>query len=225
MDPRGRLKFRGHRYYSFGTTLHRVLQRFHDSHEAGVETVREAMAAVDEDWVTGGYSNPSEMMEAMGEGKEIIGSYVEAMQANPRPGKVLFVEKTLRLELNDFVLTGRLDRVDELPDGRLEILDYKTQRGEVTAEEVASDFAMCCYQLLLQRAYPDRIVCATILAVRSMEQATTTMTQAEMDEFEFDLSELGRAILNKNFYELVPVAKPLCVGCDFIDYCRLHPDY
>src|ERR1017187_10157226 len=121
-------------YYSFGSSLHRVLERFHDSDDAGVTTVDEAVAAVEESWVDAGYGSAEEMAEALGEGKAMVERYVEDAITHDRGGRSLLVEKTLNMHFDRFKLVGRPDRVDELEDETLEIVDYKTGRATVTPE-------------------------------------------------------------------------------------------
>lgn len=224
-DPRGRWFLRSKSYYSFGTTLHGVLQRFHDSGDMGVTTTHEAVAALEESWIEAGYTSQEEMMQAMDEGKAIVTEYLEALAREPVTARTLFVEKSMRLDLGDFVLIGRLDRVDEHEDGTLEIIDYKSGRQTVQAEEVKNDLAMACYQLMLREAYPGRPVCASILALRTNTRATAALSDAEAAEFRSDLVALGSEILNRDFVSLVPRVKTVCEGCDFVELCRKHPEY
>ncbi|MES1147398.1 MAG: PD-(D/E)XK nuclease family protein, partial [bacterium] len=151
-----------------------------------------------------------EMMQAMDEGKAIVTEYLESLAREPVTAKTLFVEKNLRIDLGDFVLIGRLDRVDEHEDGTLEIIDYKSGRQKVEAADVADDLAMACYQLLLKGAYPDREVCASILALRSNTRATAALTPGQMEEFRNDLVMLGREILNRDLQGLTPGRKVIC---------------
>ncbi|HCE00424.1 MAG TPA: hypothetical protein DER07_05235, partial [Armatimonadetes bacterium] len=58
VDERGRWYIRSKSYFSFGTTLHKVLQRFHDSRDAGVQTVGQALAAYEESWIEAGFESP-----------------------------------------------------------------------------------------------------------------------------------------------------------------------
>ncbi len=215
VDDRARWLLRAKSYYSFGTTLHRVLQRFHDSGDVGVTTTAEVLAAYEESWIDAGFNSAEEMAEAFGEGKEILERHVATTLAMPEVAKTLFVERQLRQDFGDFVLIGRIDRVDEYEDGTLEIVDYKSGRASVSEEDVASDIAMCCYQLLLRHKYPDRPIRARILALRSSESATHAMSPTEFVEFERDISLLARMILSENFYERKPVRKPICDHCDF----------
>ncbi|HWA82932.1 MAG TPA: PD-(D/E)XK nuclease family protein [Fimbriimonadaceae bacterium] len=225
VDDRGKWYLRSKSYYSFGTTLHRVLERFHDSNDTGVETTSEAMAALEENWIDAGFSSAEEMAEAYHEGKEILERHVEEFKRRETAARVLYVEKQLRLDMGLFDLTGRIDRIDEREDGTLEIVDYKTGREHVSAEEVETDIAMGCYQLLLAREFPDRKIVATIYALRSGEQASGSMTAEHLDQFEADVRLLGGEILTQEYYDLIPRPKRLCEGCDFLPLCRKNPDY
>lgn len=225
LDSRGRWYLRAKSYYSFGTTLHKVLQRFHDEGDIGVVTTDQAMSAYEESWIDAGYSSPEAMREAFGEGKAILERHIELAQSTPTLTKSLYVEKMLRLNLGEFDLIGRVDRVDEHPDGSLEIVDYKSGRTSVQPEDVQSDLAMGCYQLLLKRLHPDRSIKATIIALRTGESATSTLTEGEIEDFQHDIQELGNRILATNWDETLPVRKALCEECDFLPLCMNSPEF
>ncbi|MCH7905383.1 MAG: PD-(D/E)XK nuclease family protein [Armatimonadetes bacterium] len=225
VDDRGKWYMRSKSYFSFGSTLHKVLQRFHDSGDSGVTTTSQALAALDESWIEAGYASQDDMMQAMAEGKDIIESYVEAVQAKPVTAETIYIEKLLRADLGEFVLIGRVDRVDEHEDGTLEIIDYKTGRDTVSAEDVEADMAMSCYQLLLSKLHPNKRIVATIIALRSGGQATSSMSQADLQEFESDLVSLRSEIHDRDFEGMTPVPKSLCPSCDFLPLCSRHEDF
>jgi len=223
LDEQGRWYLRAKSYYSFGSTLHKVLERFHDSGDLGVTTTEEILAAYEESWIDAGYSSAEEMAEAFGEGREILERYVASPPAKLEGAKTLFVEKQLRKDFGHFALVGRLDRVDEYEDGTLEVVDYKSGRSEVTDEQVANDFAMAVYQLLLRHKYPGRPVRARIVAVRSGTSAVASMDDEQAAEFEFILIEIAQAIFGKEeFFEEIPAYKGLCAKCDFLPLCRKY---
>jgi RecB family exonuclease len=196
-----------------------VLERFHDSQDAGVETVEQALAALEENWIDAGYASAQEMQEALGEGRQIVEAHIERKRHEPTTARTLFVEKTLRLDLGTFDLIGRVDRVDEADDDSLEIIDYKSGRPTVHPEDVANDIAMACYQLLVSRAHPGRAVRATIIALRSGARASHSLAPAELDELEADLRVLGSEIVARDFAQVRPVPKSLCEDCDFLALC------
>lgn len=225
VDDRGKWYLRSKSYFSFGLTLHAVLQRFHDVGDKGVVTTEQAIAAVEENWIQAGYASQDEMMQAMSEGKAVIENYVEAVATQPVTSKTLYVEKQLRGDLGEFDLVGRLDRIEEGDDGTIEVIDYKSGRQDVSPEEIATDIAMGCYQLLLTQNFPGRKVCATIIALQSGARATTSFSSEELEQFKFDVVYLGREILHRDYEGITPVGKTLCHGCDFLPLCSKHPDF
>jgi len=227
LDDRGKRYMRAKSYYSFGNTLHKVLERFHDADDAGVTTTLEAAAAYEESWLDAGFANAEEMSEAYGEGLVIIERHIEEEAKRTVTSHTLFVEKTLKFDYDEFRLLGRIDRLDEREDGSLEIIDYKSGRETVTEEDVASDIAMACYQLLLSKAYPDRKIFATIMALRSGASASASMSAVDLEEFEADIYKLGCEIVSspEELLERTPVLKRLCQDCDFVPLCKKHPEF
>jgi RecB family exonuclease len=225
VDNRGKWYLRAKSYYSFGSTLHHVLERFHNEGDTGVTTTEEVLAAYEESWIDAGFSSAEEMAEVYGEGKQILTRHVQAQLQRPKTAKALFLERQFRYDMDEFVLIGRIDRVDEHDDGALEIVDYKSGRESVSADDVRSDIAMCCYQLLLKRKFPDREIRASIVALRSGHSASVSLSDLEIDEFESDLRRLGIEILSEDFAERIPVFKLLCPHCDFLPLCRKDPAF
>ncbi len=89
---------------------------------------------------------PTELSErdarALAEGRALLVDYFRR-QGDTWP-RVRFVEVPFRLELGRYTLVGTLDRVDELPDGSLQIVDYKTAR---TPPQAPDTFQLDVYQL------------------------------------------------------------------------------
>lgn len=225
VDDRGKWYLRAKTYYSFGSTLHRALERFHNAGDIGVETTDQVVAAYEESWIDAGFNSAEEMAEAYGEGKAILERHVENVGMRQSNARTLFVEKQLKFEYPEFTLVGRVDRIDEHPDGSLEIVDYKTGRASVDEEDVRSDIAMSVYQLQLRELYPDRPIRATICALRTGSEASYSMSSEELEEFKTDVHKLGLEILTQEFWDLVPLLRGLCEGCDFMPLCRKHPEF
>jgi hypothetical protein len=188
-----------------------------------VTTVGEALTLYEESWIDAGYESAEEMAEAFGEGRLIIEKHVAETLERKEAGKTLFVEHTVKMEFDKFVLQGRIDRIDELPDGTLDIVDYKSGRNSVSVGDVAADLAMSCYQLILQDRYPDRKVQATILALRTGERASSSLSSADMQVFRNDIEWIGNEIIGTQLSDHVPTQKPLCPSCDFLPLCSKDP--
>ncbi|MBL8048423.1 MAG: PD-(D/E)XK nuclease family protein [Chthonomonas sp.] len=225
LDPRGRYLLRSHSYYSFGLSLHKVLERFHDSEDQGVSTLTEAKAALEESWLTSGYDSQQEMEEAWGTGVEILEGHVRQHLDRPSEATTIAVEKRMKIDLGQFDLVGQIDRLDEYPDGRLEIVDYKSMRSATPLDMLKSDLAMNCYQLMIREEFPDRPVTSTILALQTGDSTSYTPTSDELTEFRRELIFLGDHMLNRDWEHVVPTWKPLCRNCDFVSLCRKSGDF
>jgi RecB family exonuclease len=229
LDSRGRYFIRSKSYFSFGTSLHTVLQRFHDSKDTGVESKEQAIAALEESWIDAGYSSSQEMLEALGDGKEVLEAYMDRVAVSGEVAKTLLIEKFLKFDLGDFILQGKLDRLDELEDGTLEVVDYKSGRSTVTPEDIQGDLAMSIYQYLTQKNYEDRPVRAKIIALRSGDEAFYAMTEAEHVQLEADVLQVGELIMSftsrvtqEDASVDAPEYKLLCKSCDFLPLCQRH---
>lgn len=225
LDRRGRFYLRARSYFSFGTSLHRVLERFHDCEDHGVETVAQAIAALEESWIESGYSSQQEMSEALGEGVAIVEAYTRRQLERSDQAETVFVERRLTKEYDSFVLLGQVDRLDRHEDGRLEIVDYKSGRAEPTEEDVAVDLAMNVYQLLVREHYPGVPVTSTLMALRTLKSASATPSDSELAEFENDLVFVAGELLNREWEYVVPTYKPLCRCCEFLPLCRKYEDF
>jgi RecB family exonuclease len=225
VDARGKWYLKAKSYYSFGSTLHKVLERFHDSGDTGVTTVGDALKVYEESWLEAGYASPEEMQEAFGEGREIVINTIEEELKRDPGVRTVAVEKFLRHDLGPFALIGRVDRLDQHPDGTLEIVDYKSGRSRVTEDDVKSDLAMACYQLLIRKNFPGVPVIATIHAIKVKMKASASMTSEELASFESEIRVLGEQILSTTIEDHSPTLKSLCEECDFLPLCKKDPRF
>lgn len=56
---------------------------------------------------------------------------------------------------NDCQVTGRIDRIDRVSDGAVEIIDYKTGRSAPPENEMNDNLQLAVYYLALKTAWPD----------------------------------------------------------------------
>lgn len=219
IDRIGRFYQRSRGYYSFGATLHRVLQSFHE--EGGVASAAEMLERYEGGFISAGYESPEQEREYREAGAEIVEAYHAATtELVEREVETLLVEKSIRTDMGAFILSGRVDRVDRHPDGSLEIVDYKSGRMDTSEEEVAADLAMNLYQLILRRSHPGTRVFATIHCLRSGSQASAELSDSDAGHFEADIRALGEEILSRDWEYVEPKRIEACEDCDFISRCE-----
>lgn len=218
IDKIGKFYQRARAGFSFGSSLHHVLQEFHQ--EGETHTPEELVTRLETNWIGAGYQSEEQEQRHRETGEQIVQAYHAAHQERAEQQvETWATEKTITCDMGRFKLSGRVDRIDRHADGRLEIIDYKSGRQDTSSEEVADSLAMNCYQLILHHLYPDTPIFATIYCLRSGAQASYALEGEERKEFEEALLELGHTILDTDYAPLKPERIPACEYCDFYPRC------
>jgi RecB family exonuclease len=203
--------------------LHAALQRFHDSSDVGVQTTEEALQSMEENWMMSGYASPEEAEEAYAEGRTILRGFIGSKHDIEPGSQVLFVEKDLHKDMGEWMLAGRVDRIDQRSDGSIEIIDYKT--GDTSPENPLYDIALGCYALLARELYIDKQIRTTLISLKSGEKVSVLRDKYELEAFESDLRKLAIEILYRDYPTIDPKPKRLCCNCDFLTVCSTGPDF
>jgi putative RecB family exonuclease len=222
MTPYGRWMRRPNPAFAFGANLHRALEFFHTAGGAERLSPDEFRHALERLWSNAGFESAQQSEAFKQHGHALASQYYEAQAAQPTEAVVLFTERTLRRDMGRYILTGRIDRVDEHPDGTLEIIDYKSGRAEIDEEQVRNDLALHCYALLLQEIYPDRPLWIAIYALRPNKKVAVPLDAGALAEFRELLDALVGQILDEDWEMLTPRWIPHCAGCEFMELCVRH---
>src|SRR5699024_8201035 len=70
------------------------------------------------------------------------------------------IERTVGAPHGDLAISGRIDRVDELADGSLAVIDYKTGRAVPTADDARASMQLAVYAVAVERTFRAR--CARV---------------------------------------------------------------
>ena len=219
MTPYGKRMRRPNPAFAFGANLHRALEFFHTAGGAEKLSLDEFRDALNRLWSDAGFESAQQSEAFKQHGHALASQYYEAQAAQPTEAVVLFTERTLRRDMGRYILTGRIDRVDEHPDGALEIIDYKSGRADIDEDQVRNDLALHCYALLLQEVYPDRPLWIAIYALRPNKKVAVPLDTNTLAEFRELLDGLVAQILDEDWDLLAPRWIPHCAGCEFLELC------
>lgn len=78
---------------------------------------------------------------------EILARLVDWLRTSRESLDLVGIEQAFRVEIGDAVLTGRVDRVERAADGGLVVVDLKTGKGKVRADELPQHPQLGAYQL------------------------------------------------------------------------------
>ena len=148
------------------------------------------------------------------------------------PSEALLFEARFLLELDPsddsepVRVLGFIDRIDRLPDGSIEVIDYKTGKSR-SQRDVDDDDQLSMYALALREGAvldpatgetlpaPSRL---TLYFTESDLALSTTRTDEQLDQFRARTLEVARRIRSGDF-----VANPDYRRCSWCDWRRLCP--
>jgi len=124
----------------FGILVHQVLERFHAAQSGGSES--ELLGLLDAGWRRGGFGDSEEERQLHGKAASSLVRYHARFQSEE--SEPLWFEKSFAFKVGPHLLRGRVDRVDRLPSGEYELIDYKTGRPKSPAQ-LAEDVQLSLY--------------------------------------------------------------------------------
>lgn len=221
----GRFFYKPKAYHAFGASLHRTLEDFHKSGGAEAQSPEDMVQKLHNVWTSMGYASQSEEDARFADAAQYLQNYHTehlAMEA-----QTILTEKQLKVDMGDFNLIGRLDRLDEHKDGHLEIIDYKSGRLSVTEEEIRDDLAMGIYSYLTHKNYPGKLITATIYCLRTGSKATVEFTEDDLLEVEDGVMAIASDLLQVDEDSVIdPEWLPfVCPDCDYLKLCARRMDW
>ena len=105
----------------FGILVHQVLERYHQS---GGHSIDELLGLLDAGWRRGGFGASDEEQQLHAKAEAALARYYD--RTNAEDGEPVWFEKGFQFRMGAHTLRGRVDRVDRLPGGGYELIDYKT---------------------------------------------------------------------------------------------------
>ncbi len=106
---------------SLGLSLHRALECFHRQ-EAPSDA--DLWDCYERRWMSQGYPDQQIRERWFAKGRRILEKYLESERE--RRTVIVAVEREFTYPLGRHEVRGMIDRIDRHPDGRLEVIDYKT---------------------------------------------------------------------------------------------------
>lgn len=205
--------------HTFGAALHRALDEYHRAGGAETQSASQLVDRLHDTWASLGYSSAEEEQDYLRSAESYLRQYHNEHRIEG--ARTLLTEKQLRCDMGEFVLVGRIDRLDEHADGRIEVIDYKSGRLTVAEEDVRSDLPMGIYAYLAHRTYPGREICATIFALRTAARATACFGGEQFAGIESAVRAAAREIAEiDEDTEIEPVfLSDVCPKCNYLRLC------
>jgi putative RecB family exonuclease len=201
---------------TFGDVLHRALFRFHDRPVPVAPSLEELQGFLDDEWSDEGYRDPGEESLYRDHARQVLTDYYRENSAQFRIPAAL--EFRFTIEVEGVALSGVIDRMDRIPGGGYEIIDYKTGRRLPPQARVDQDLQLSVYHLAAKEIWgiePEKLTLYFLLPGQRM---TTTRTTADADALRRRIATVSERIAAGKFE---PRQNPLCDWCEFQARCPL----
>jgi DNA helicase-2/ATP-dependent DNA helicase PcrA len=133
----------------FGIVVHQVLERFH-ARSGAAGSLAELLGLLDAGWRRAGFGDSEEERQLRAKATAALERYYGRFRADA--GEPLWFERAFTFKLGPHLLRGRVDRVDRLPGGEYELIDYKTGRPKTQAQ-LAEDLQLSLYAVGAREAW------------------------------------------------------------------------
>jgi DNA helicase-2/ATP-dependent DNA helicase PcrA len=137
----------------FGIVVHQVLERFHAGSVPGGAvsgSLAEMLGLLDTSWRRGGFGESEEERQLRGKAVSALTCYHDRFQSSE--SEPVWFERAFSFKLGPHLLRGRVDRVDRLPGGEYELIDYKTGRPK-SAMQLVDDVQLSLYAVGAREAW------------------------------------------------------------------------
>ncbi len=235
-----RVPVRGRAVFSFGQTMHAVLQRAYQlvmQRQGSSQGSLFAAAApaplpvgkllqldeltrlYRELWIDDWYADPAERQRYYAHGEQLLADYYASVNNQVVTPKYLEQGFTVKLEDvatgRQHAVFGKIDRIDER-DGQLALVDYKTgaPKRKLTAEDKEQ---LLLYQLAAVEVFQQPIASLTFHYLEGNLQQTFLGTEKDLARLK---SKILTAIAEIERGHFVATPGRVCASCEYRDICE-----
>jgi DNA helicase-2/ATP-dependent DNA helicase PcrA len=198
----------------FGILMHNVLERFHKEPPEPGDELRTLNRLFEGGWRRGGFGGSDDEMQYRDRGREALRLYWERERVSE--SEPVWLERKFDFKVADHHVRGRVDRVDRLPGGEYELIDYKTGERK-TEEDLDSDLQLALYRLAAREAWGIEAAFASYDYVLDADKVPAPMRPDDAERVERTVVTVGEGVLSQDFE---PRPSPsVCSWCDYRLIC------
>ena len=194
----------------FGILVHQVLERYHTAPRG----LPELLGLLEAGWRRGGFGDSEEERQLRAKATQALVRYHDRFRDDD--GEPVWFERSFQFHMGPHLLRGRVDRVDRLPDGGYELIDYKTGRPK-SAAQLREDVQLSLYAVGARESWRLEAAQQAYYYVLDDEKVPVERSEEDRDWITDTVHEVAEGILGQGF-EPTP-SYTACSMCDYRIAC------
>jgi DNA helicase II / ATP-dependent DNA helicase PcrA len=197
----------------FGILVHQVLERFHAGGTVS-RSLPELLGLLEAGWRRGGFGDSEEERQLRTKATNSLIRYHERFQGEE--AEPVWFERAFQFKMGPHLLRGRVDRVDRLPGGAYELIDYKTGRPK-TAAQLREDVQLSLYAVGARESWQLEAAHQAYYYVLDDEKVPVERSEEDRDWITETVLEVADGIQGQGFEPTPSYAA--CSMCDYRIAC------
>ncbi len=177
---------------SFGSSIHLVMKEYYENPKNNL------LDLLKKNWIKEGYDTVEHEQLFFKKGEKFLREYQKE-----NTSKILMLEQPFMVPLsyqNKFLrIGGKIDRVDELPDGTIEIIDYKTGAHPMTQKEADKNLQLSIYALAANALNIGQEIKLSLYYFEDQTKVTTTRTSDQLEAAVAEIFGVAKQIETSDF--------------------------
>jgi DNA helicase-2/ATP-dependent DNA helicase PcrA len=154
-----------------GNVIHTVLEQFYKSFKTARDaTMDDLLGLYEAAFAAAAFENELERRQHYDDGLEMVKAFFE--EERKRTTEPHLIEQWFEFTLGTVKVRGRVDRIDRHPDGRFEVIDYKTGRAESKKAYATENLQLPIYAMAMREHFKLPLKAATIYALKDKKRIT-----------------------------------------------------
>jgi len=164
-------------------------------------------------WQDHGFDDREQADEYKKNGRQMLKDWQEQITESP---KVIMLEQKFNWKIKDYTIVGTIDRVDQLPDGTMEIIDYKTGNPKDKLDK-ADKRQLLLYQSALEDLWKKPVSKLTYCYLKDNTMVSFTAKPKDLEDTkEYILDTIHKI----EQFDFSPTPGHACNYCDWKNLCE-----